>query len=188
MNLKEYLEQQREDYIKAVQMVFMKVSHPMSVVKESFLECLETENISIPNEKEIFDFFRFDVLCKGSDGYFYDIKVNVNPDFEMKAFKELDIEIVMKSFVWNACEFSFTLPSFDPNSLSAWFKYWIKPNKQELSKNIQETVHSISFEKKEEEVKVFLDFGTVHSEGIIELINLLCQEGVKKLFVQSMYE
>lgn len=161
----------------------------VSLEYETFVEPIEyKENIS-KSEIEDLNYCRYDVFPKTGEDCYTEIIVNVDPTtFDtIKIFKFKDLDILIKSFVWNASEFRFGKLNIDPILLVTWFLKWININDDVMYKKFQTFIHGIIINKTNGDQKIVFDFGTVEVNAIMELFELLSDIGVKKIEIESFY-
>jgi hypothetical protein len=181
----DFLETQRREYLAALNLMLNKIS----LEYETFVEPIEyKENIS-KSEIENLNYYRYDVFPKTGEDCYTEIIVNVDPTIfdTIKIFKFKDLDIFIKSFVWNASEFRFGKSNIDPTLLVAWFLKWININDDVMYKTFQTFIHGIIINETDDDHTIVFDFGTVEVNAIMELFELLSDLGVKKIEIESFY-
>ena len=110
-----------------------------------------------------------------------------NPNNFGLQLRKTDLDIFIKSFVWNASEFRFGKSNIDPTLLVAWFLKWININDDVMYKTFQTFIHGIIINETDDDHTIVFDFGTVEVNAIMELFELLSDLGVKKIEIESFY-
>jgi hypothetical protein len=129
MELIDFLTSEREEYLKGLKILFERLEN---AGQQAFVETIELREGEREKDNMLFDFFRYDILVKLDDDDYFEIKVNVNPSiYEIpKEFNEGPIEILLNSFVWNACSMSFSTLVLDMKLIRAWYLKWIQPDEK----------------------------------------------------------
>jgi hypothetical protein len=190
MEIVQFFENQRIEYLNAMQIILSRLKEKHKY--DPIIEAVDQLKTVKEQANRLFSFFRFDILTKAesNDGY-YEIKVNVTP---IKFAEPVMLhygrtEILIQSFVWNACVITFPEYQFNPNLLIGWYTKWIKPEQNEIGTNVQEAIHRISIpEEIENKNAIVIDFGSIPTFGVFELFDIFSDNRIRKLAITSFYE
>jgi hypothetical protein len=182
MDIVNFFESQRADYLKAFDMVKTKLSQDEFTL---FAEPLDEEFSE--DGASLFSFFRHDFLIQTaeSDAYF-NTDVNVNPTiFEASQIAFYNsIEIILKSFVWNKCVFT-SDRDIQPEVLNNWYSESIEPANTSTDVTIKNVIHSLIYQDTKQ---IVIDFGSATTDRLRSLLQVFQDAGLKKIIIESGYE
>lgn len=188
MELIQFLESQRTNYLKAFEIALSKLVANKEYV--TFVEVLDSKKVVSNNFDTSFYKFRHDLLPKTKDNTYIDVVVNYIPTFfdTPLLIRSNRIEILIESFAWDGCEISFVSGDFDVNCLSSWYKKWINIDNNQTEFQIQELIHSIEFTITGKNIQLEFDFGTAKTNSVIELLDILSRNNINRLLIKSLYK
>jgi hypothetical protein len=188
MELRKFLEDQRTEYLQAFEILCQRIVDNGS--HEAFLEPIDKVGVDDKQLAGFFPFFRYDILVKADNEEYYEVKVNINPAVFVspEKFSVYDIEISIESFAWNGTVFIFSDKRFSMALIHDWHLKWIKPDRDQLKRELQEVIHTTACEFKEIETLISIDFGSIPLAGVFDLFEILSTNGVKRVTIKSLYE
>ena len=186
MEIIEFLTGQREEYLKGFKTLFERLE---SAGQRAFVEAIELREGERENDNMLFDFFRYDILVKSDHDDYFEMKVNVNPSiYEIPIeFNEGPLEILLDSFVWNACSINFSILVLDMKPIRAWYLKWIQPDKSNFEVKTIGAIHSVTMRSDKIEKEISVDFGSAPVGAAVELFSILANANIESVFIRSGY-
>jgi|GEM_PF-6223677 len=180
----DFLEEQRKKYLEAVELSINRLAAQGRF--EGFKDVLDQKKLAPGELNDAFLLHRHDILVRDADGGYYDLTINVNPVVfnEPMVFREADSDIVLHSFVWNACEISGIDVEKHLTILRHWRDKWIKEEIKGLNENFVNAIHSA--DTRPDANSFIVDFGSCNASGVNELFCDLIEMGAK-LVIRAGY-
>jgi hypothetical protein len=187
MKLIEFLTSQREEYLKGLKTLYERLE---TAGQQAFVETIELREGEGESDNMLFDFFRYDILVKSDDNDdYFEMKVNVNPSTYKipMEFNEGRLEILLESFVWNACLINCSTLVLDMKLIRAWYLKWIRPNENFFEIKAIGVIHSVTIQSDKSEKEIGVDFGSAPVAAVLELFSILAKANIDRVFIKSGY-
>jgi hypothetical protein len=186
MSIDELLTKERNQYLEIFKLGLEQYKTEKSA-SEVMLQMKADINRSEP---EIFQLNRYDLINVNAEGKFDIKEFNLEKDSVLKFDKQVyeinGMEVIIKPFVWNGCEF--TLDKKPNITYDNWAKRWIDMDDKNtiLSDVYQNLIHSVTYpQEKNSKWTTTIDFGTAPIEAFKELMKNLSGQGIKEIEVHS---
>ncbi|MDO6429096.1 hypothetical protein Q4E93_00765 [Flavitalea sp. BT771] len=173
----DFLEEQRKKYLDAVELAGNRLAAQGKF--EGFKDVLDQKKFPPGELNDAFQFFRHDILVRDAGGSYLDLTVNVDPVVfnEPMVFREADSDIVLHSFVWNACEISGVDVKKHLAILRHWRNKWLKEEIEGLNEGFVNAIHGADVGP--DANSFIVDFGSCIASGVKELFSDLIGSDAK---------
>lgn len=176
MDIYEIVERQREIYINDLVAFYRNQ-------KEGARELLLAYNK--PEEDEAFRLYRLDYYTQ--EGEAIELDSDKYLDFEPIECSLSDMQIQLRPFYWNGCEFILTSPPKDITWLTMWIKKRIDIDdvRQEDGSGLQGVIHNVTSPNLDSDCNFSVDFGSADTSVFWELVDEIFKAGIKNLRIGS---
>jgi hypothetical protein len=184
MSIEQIISNEQKRYVEFLAKARQKITADNPQTVGELLTSINNEEIAYP-----YRYVRVDVMSKSHDGTPepYEIKLDIDPNFEAKGFNFGSFIVELYPFTWNSVQILVNKP-INTKQLEGWITRWldIEDNNQPDALGNCQAVHSFSpIEQSGEWWYLTGDFGSAPAAALIEFVELMASQGMSRIVIKS---
>ncbi|MYM26057.1 hypothetical protein GTP46_25845 [Duganella sp. FT135W] len=185
MNLQEILSGERERYVRFLLHARDDITSKLPSTVSELLLSINNDAIPYP-----YRYLRVDLMSKTDDGQNKptEVRIDLDPNFKPQMYKFGPLTLELHPFLWNQVQILLNSAPNNIKQIEDWITHWLDIEDQGgmNREGLSGAVHSFTqLQKTGDWWHMTGDFGTAPIEALVELINLMANQGITHIGIRS---
>ena len=185
MSIEQIFAKERDRYVKFLVETRSKITSKFPETVGELLVSINNETIPYP-----YRYLRIDVMSSLPDGTPkpYEVKIDLDPGFEAKAFDFEQFIVEVFPFTWNSIQILVNRPIENMKQLEGWITRWLDAEDKNPTNSLgtSEAIHSFTqVDHQGEWWYLTGDFGSAPADALVEFVELMAGQGMTHIVIKS---